>query len=97
MGKELQIGKRYTWDEVVAAYPDKWVRMNDCTLGWGDSIIDGILAGVYNDDDDTDDIWLEVFHGRNDSVAKNNMFCRTTMGMGFIDCLNAKMEVHDAP
>ena len=46
MGNELEIGKRYTWEEVVEAYPGKWVRMSDCNLtvwfrdnrwyfGWG--------------------------------------------------------------
>lgn len=35
MSKELEFGKRYTWKEVQEAYPDKWVRMNDCTFGWG--------------------------------------------------------------
>ena len=50
MPKELEIGKRYTWEEVVEAYPGMWVRMSDCNLTVGSGIIDGILAGVYTDD-----------------------------------------------
>lgn len=98
MENELELGKRYTWEEVQKTYPDKWVRMNKCTFGWGNSIIDGIFAGVYNDGE-TEDVWLEVWEGRNDNATKNDRFVRTTMGMGLgiINCLNAKMEVRDEP
>ena len=98
MKRELELGKRYTWDEVVEAYPGKWVRMNDCTFGWGNGIKEGILAGIYSDDDDeTDDVWLEIRHGG--EKTKNDRIERTTigMGMGFIDCLNATMGVRDEP
>lgn len=74
--------------------------MNDCSIGQGDSIVDGILAGIYNDNDyEADDVRLEVFYGRRGGTAKNDRFRRTTigMGLGFIDCLNAKMEVRDEP
>lgn len=100
MTNELELGKRYTWKKVQEVYSDKWVRMNDCTLGCGDSIIDGIFAGVYADDaGDADDVWLEVLHGRHNGTAKYDRFRRTTigMGLGFIECLNAKMEVRDEP
>ena len=97
MAKELEIGKRYAWKEVQEAYPDKWIRMNDCTFGWGQSIIDGVLAGVYNDGE-TEDVWIEIWKGRNDKT-KNDRLDRTSCGMGsgIIDCLNAKMEVRDEP
>ncbi|MDE6616326.1 MAG: hypothetical protein K2K35_07135 [Lachnospiraceae bacterium] len=45
MGKELELRKRYTWEEVVEAYPGMWVRMSDCNLTISLGIIDGILAG----------------------------------------------------
>lgn len=32
MGKELELGKRYTWEEVVEAYPGMWARISDCSL-----------------------------------------------------------------
>lgn len=97
MGKELEIGKRYTWEEVCMAYPAKWVRMNDCTIGWGDSIVDGIFTAVH-DDGDTDDEWLDIWNGRN-GRARNDRFRRTEVGIGvgIIDCLNAQMEVRDEP
>lgn len=98
MEKELKLGKRYTWKEVTETYPDKWVRMNDCTLGWGNGIVDGILVGVYNDGE-TEDVRLEVWQGRNNDATKNDRLRRTSIGMGVgvIDCLNAKMEVRDEP
>ena len=51
MSTELEIGKRYTWEEVVEAYPGMWVRMSDCNLTIGSGIIDGVLVGVYTDDE----------------------------------------------
>lgn len=32
MGKELELGKRYTWEGVVEAYPGMWARISDCSL-----------------------------------------------------------------
>lgn len=57
----------------------------------------GIFADVYADD--ADDVWLEVLHGRHNGATKYDRFRRTTIGMelGFIECLNAKMEVRDEP
>lgn len=80
MKKELEIGKRYTWKEVQETYPGKWVRMHNCTLGWGYSIVDGILLGVYNDGE-TEKIYLEII----DSGSEDRLD-RTTIGMdvGFI-------------
>ncbi len=97
MKKKLEIGKGYTWKEVQEAYPNKWVRMNDCTFGWGNSIVDGVLTGVYNDGE-TEDVRIEVWEGRNNKT-KNDRLRRTSIGMGVgvIDCLNAKMEVRDEP
>lgn len=69
--------------------------MNNCTFGWGNGIIDGILVGVYNGGE-TEDVHIEVWEGRNDKT-KNDRLRRTSIGMGngIIDCLNAKMEVRD--
>lgn len=91
MHKELELGKRYTWEDVQKAYPGKWVRMHDCTLGWGDSIIDGILLGVYNDGE-TEDVRIEMWDSGSDDVLDRTSI---SMGMGSIDCVNAEMEVRD--
>ena len=93
MPKELEIGKRYTWEEVVEAYPGKWVRMSDCNLTVGSGIIDGILVGVYTDDE-SEKVELEMW----DEESKDKLR-RTTIGFseGVIECLNARMEVKDEP
>ena len=93
MPKELEIGKRYTWEEVVEAYPGKWVRMSDCNLTVGSGIIDGILAGVYTDKESTK-IELKMRHEKSKDKLR-----RTTVGfgVGVIECLNARMEVKDEP
>lgn len=80
MKKELEIGKRYTWKKVQEAYPGKWVRMRNCTLGWVYSIVDGILLGVYNDGE-TEKIYLEIINS-----GSEDRLDRTTIGMdvGFI-------------
>ena len=93
MPKELEIGKRYTWEEVVEVYPGKWVRMSDCNLTVGSGIIDGILVGVYTDDE-SEKVELEMW----DEESKDKLR-RTTIGfgVGVIECLNARMEVKDAP
>ncbi len=93
MPKELEIGKRYTWEEVVEAYPGKWVRMSDCNLTVGSGIIDGILVGVYTDDE-SEKVELEMW----DEESKD-ILDRTTIGfnVGVIECLNARMEVKDEP
>lgn len=93
MSRELKFGNRYTWKEVQEVYPDKWVRMHDCTLGWGDSIIDGILLGVYNDGE-TEDVRIEIWDSGSDDLLDRTSI---GMGVGVIDCLNAKMEVRDEP
>ena len=76
MPKELEIGKRYTWEEVVEAYPGKWVRMSDCNLTVGSGIIDGILVGVYTDDE-SEKVELEMW----DEESKDKLR-RTTIGFG---------------
>ena len=73
MPKELEIGKRYTWEEVVEAYPGKWVRMSDCNLTVGSGIIDGILVGVYTDDE-SEKVELEMWGS---DVCSSDLFrCR---------------------
>ena len=74
MKKELELGKRYTWEEVRKVYPRKWVHMHDCTLGWGSSIIDGILLGVYNDGE-TEELRLKLIDSNPDYILD-----RTTIG-----------------
>lgn len=93
MPKELEIGKRYTWKEVVEAYPGRWVRMSNCNLTAGSGIIDGILAGVYTDDNA--DIVMIRMHKEN----SEDKFRRTTFGfdIGLIECLNAEIGVKDEP
>lgn len=93
MGKGLEIGKRYTWEEVVEAYPGKWVRMSDCNLTVGSGIIDGILIGVYADDN-VDTVMIKM-HQEN---SKDELQ-RTTFGfnVGVIECLNAEMGVEVCP
>lgn len=89
--KELKLGERYTWKEVADAYPDRWVRMSECTLAWGSSIIDGILVGVYTDDE-YDEADRQVW----ESHSKDKLR-RTTSGItfGVIECLNAEMRSKD--
>ncbi len=93
MPKELEIGKRYTWEEVVEAYPGKWVRMSDCNLTAGSGIIDGILVGVYTDDE-SEKVELEMW----DEESKD-ILDRTTIGfnVGVIECLNAEVGVKNEP
>lgn len=93
MSKELEIGKRYTWEEVAEAYPGKWVRMSDCNLTAGAGITDGILVGVYTDKESTK-VELKMRHERSKDKLR-----RTTIGfgVGVIECLNARMEVKDEP
>ena len=93
MPKELEIGKTYTWEEVVEVYPGKWVRMSDCNLTVGSGLIDGILVGVYTDDE-SEKVELEMW----DEESKDKLR-RTTIGfgVGVIECLNARMEVKDEP
>ena len=91
--KELEIGKRYTWEEVKKAYPGKWVRMRDCNLSPGKDIIDGILVSVHSDDE-AGTMKLKLFKEKS-----TDKFRRTEFGMniGVIECLNARMEVTDEP
>lgn len=93
MGKELKIGERYTWNQIKEAYPGKWVRVSDCNLTVGSGIIDGILVGVYSDDE-VGPVQLEIF----DTGSKDKLR-RTIMGLGIgvIECLNAEVGVMDEP
>ena len=93
MSTELEIGKRYTWEEVVEAYPGMWVRMSDCNLTIGSGIIDGVLVGVYTDDEAE-----AVELGMWDEESKD-ILDRTTIGfnVGVIECLNAEVGVKDEP
>ena len=93
MPNELEIVKIYTWEDVVVVYPGKWVRLSDCNLTAGSGIIDGILVGVYTDDE-SEKVELEMW----DEESKDKLR-RTTIGfgVGVIECLNARMEVKDEP
>lgn len=93
MNKELELGKRYKWEEVVEAYPGMWVRMSDCTLTYGAGIVDGILVGVYSDDE-VEPVMIKMHREKSKDKLR-----RTTseMGIGVIECLNATMEVRDEP
>lgn len=46
-GKEYE-SKRYTWEELVDMFPEKWVILDDITFDHSD-IVDGILVGVCKD------------------------------------------------
>lgn len=89
MDKKLELGKRYTWEEVSGAYPGMWVRMSNCNLSAGGDIDNGILVGVYTDEES-----IEVELKMWDEESKDELQ-RTTydMNIGVIDCLNAVMEV----
>lgn len=93
MYRELELGKRYTWQEIVEAQPGKWVRMSDCKLTVGAGIIDGILIGIYTDEE-SEYVEIKMRHEKSKDKLR-----RTTseMGMGIIECLNAAMEVKDEP
>ena len=56
-------------------------------------VIDGILVGVYTDDE-SEKVELEMW----DEESKD-ILDRTTIGfnVGVIECLNARMEVKDEP
>ncbi len=41
--------KRMTWDEMVTAYPDKWVVVKDAKMD-GPDILSGVLVDVQTDD-----------------------------------------------
>ena len=68
-----------------------WVRMSKCNLTKGYGIIDGILVGVYSDDEE-EPIQIEIWDEESDDILD-----RTTCGMniGVIECLNAEIEVRD--
>lgn len=93
MWKELELGKRYTWEKVVEAYPGIWARMLDCNLTVGSGIIDGILIGVYTDKESTE-VELKMRHEKLKDILD-----RTTLGfsIGVIECLNAEVGVKDGP
>lgn len=91
MGKELEIGKCYTWEQVKSAYPDRWVRMHNCKFGPGQCIIEGILVGVYSDDE-VEPVQIMVRHdGSHDVVDRTSC----GLGIGIIECLNAEVGVRD--
>lgn len=50
--KNQYIGKRLTWDEAVAIFPDLWVAFKDCRMS-GIDMEDGILVDVITDEDIT--------------------------------------------
>ncbi len=91
--KELKIGERYTWDEVKEAYPGMWIRMSECNLTIGSGIIDGILIGVYNDDESIN-VEIKMLSEKSNDKLRRTAF---DMGIGVIDCLNAEMEVRNEP
>lgn len=93
MNKELELGKRYTWEEISGTYPGMWVRMSDCNLIKGSGIIDGVFAGVYSDDE-VEPIQIQMW----DEKSKDKLR-RTTFGfnIGVIECLNAEVGVKNEP
>ncbi len=49
--KELELNKRYSWDEIVDAYPDTWVFLVDPEYDDRGAILYGILVAkcLYKD------------------------------------------------
>lgn len=93
MNKELEIGKRYTWKEVVEAYPSMWIRMSNCNLTIGSGIIDGVLKGVYSDDN-VEPVMIQMHREESmDKLRRTNC----DIDIGLIECLNAEMGVRDEP
>ncbi len=45
----LEVGRRYTWNEIVSALPNMWVVMKDCNIDGAD-IVDGVLVDAADDD-----------------------------------------------
>ncbi|MCX4327344.1 MAG: hypothetical protein OSJ45_08620 [Lachnospiraceae bacterium] len=93
MNKELELGKRYNWEEIVEAYPGMWVRMSDCNLTIGSDIIDGILLGIYTDRD-VAPVQIKMWHEKSKDELQRTTY---DMNIGVIECLNAEMEVKDEP
>ena len=87
MKEELEFGKRYTWNEVVEAYPGKWVRMSQCTLIDGAGITDGVLVGVYSDEEHGHVLALIIKDDSDDILRR----ATSEMSIGVITCLNARM------
>lgn len=87
--KELEFNKRYTWKEVVEAYPGKWVRMSQCTLSEGAGIIDGILVSIHNDEEYGHTKIMLLDAGSDDELRRTT----SEMSVGIITCWNARMEV----
>jgi len=91
MSKELEVGKRYTWEEVVEAYPGMWARMSDCNFIVGLGVIDGILVGVYTDEE-SEAVELEMWHEKSKDILDRTTY---DFNIGLIECLNASVEVRD--
>ena len=51
--KELELGKRYSWEEIVEAYPDKMVILEDWTMNGGE-VESAVLLSVGACDDELD-------------------------------------------
>lgn len=79
MSKELEIGKRYTWDEVVEAYPGMWVRMSECNLIRGVIIADGILVGVYTDDE-SEEVMIKMHREKSEDILDRTT-CDINLGV----------------
>ncbi len=45
----LEVGRRYTWEEVESVAHGKWVVMKDCIMD-GDNILSGIFVDASTDD-----------------------------------------------
>lgn len=72
---DLELGKRYTWEQVIEAYPGKWARMSECVLGYGQSIVNGILEGIYTDSE-MSSVQAEIWQAKSKDLMR-----RTTSGM----------------
>ncbi len=44
--KELELNKRYTWEDIIEAYPDMWVYMSEPVYNEDRDLISGILLAV---------------------------------------------------
>ena len=63
--------RRMTWNEIVEAYPDKWVVVKDAEME-GPDVISGIVVEVLSDD--------EIGNYRIENCDKEYEYRRTTEG-----------------
>ncbi len=74
----VNLERRMTWQEMVEAYPDQWVVVEDAEMD-GPDILSGIIVAVLPDD--------EIMGYRLRNTRRDLEFCRTTEGEfdGIID------------